>query len=755
MPQTKTILFANGKQALAVVPAKTDSVQDIATALSLPAPKAVIISIGGADNLDEALLPRLTQLYSRGIARAAIETSAVVISGGTQSGTMALLGEGMATRGAAYTLVGVAPQSKVTYPESAVTGGVPLEPNHTHFILTDGDRWGSETPTLFKLAAHLAGKDTTATVPVIAIVAAGGEVVKDEVIRCVRQKIQLLVIKGSGGFADEICAAWDKKDEPIDDPVMAEIIADGDLTFHGLQNSVKGIERLIIRELGNDKVLFQAWEAFTMYDINANIQQKRFDILQRAIIWLGVFGTALVICQQVWSPRDAAGDIIRAGIFWATTHHVLILIPIMLTILVTAASRFKQGNKWLLLRAGAESIKREIYRYRARAMSYAARSTPQFAKMEDVATPEQELAKKVEEITRRTMRTEVNLSALKLHNKEKSFPPYAVRGGDDGFSYLTPDRYVEVRLSEQLAYFQKKTLYHEKVLRRLYWLTFLIGGIGTYLAAVNQEAWVALTTSLVAAFGTYLGYRQTESTLTKYNQTATDLRNVRAWWDALSAEDQASRDNIDKLVKYTEDVLQSELDGWIQQMQNALADLRKNQSGAEGAGTAGGRDQRQDVPPQVETPKQSESVREPQPQTTQQNLPEQTANTVAEATGTELPAAEEEAAAETEAPVADEEMPEEDMSMIETSAEKLVNEELPKEKDEKRDKAYRPVRVIFYAMHISRWRSHTLSATFFCQCMIAMVRQSGSARHRLPPKKSALGESALRVRILLPRNISQ
>ena len=118
----------------------------------------------------------------------------------------------------------------------------------------------------------------------------------------------------------------------------------------------------------------------------------------------------------------------------------------------------------------------------------------------------------------------------------------------------------------------------EKRLKLLYWLTFGIGGTGTYLAAVGHQIWIALTTAIVAAIGTYLGYRQTESSLTKYNQVATDLANVRAWWLALSAEQQAEQQNIDSLVDHTEQVLQSELDGWVQQMQNSLAELREKQA---------------------------------------------------------------------------------------------------------------------------------------------------------------------------------
>lgn len=139
---------------------------------------------------------------------------------------------------------------------------------------------------------------------------------------------------------------------------------------------------------------------------------------------------------------------------------------------------------------------------------------------------------------------------------------------------------VEIRLDDQLSFFRSKSIKSEEKLKALSWLTFIIGGVGTYLAATGHQIWIALTTALVTAIGSYLGYKQVESTLTKYNQAATDFANVKAWWVALSAEEQSRQENIDSLVEHTEQVLESELDGWVQQMQNALAELRKDQEPA-------------------------------------------------------------------------------------------------------------------------------------------------------------------------------
>jgi len=582
----QVISFSNNRSALAVIPTATSTAEEIKQVLNVPPPQAVILSIGSADSLDEALIPRLTQLYGRGMARAATAAKALIIDGGTAAGVMSLMGEGVAAQGYRSPLIGVAPMSKVSFEGSENTAGTQLEPNHTHFVLTEGKDWGSETSTMFSLltaftnqtseASHQTidgtiTKSSVTKIPAVVILAGGGQVAKTEVIRSVRQNLPLIIVKGSGGLADEIAAASTQQANEIDDPLMAEIIADGDLYFHAINSSVKALERLIIRQLGSDKVLLQAWETFANYDLNANRQQKRFDKLQQGLILLGVLSVALVVVQQVWAPRNADGELIPTtlkdvGFWWWALYHFLIIIPIIITVLVTAANRFKQGNKWLLLRAGAESIKREIFRYRTRASRYADNA-------------EQQLSKAVEEITRRTMRTEVNLSALVPYDKNKGFPPYmyAAEGGDDGFSFLSADRYVEVRLGDQLNYFQRRTVRLEEQLRRLYWATFIVGGVGTYMAAIGMQVWVALTTSVVVALGTYLGYRQTESTLMKYNQAATDLANVKAWWDALSSEEQAQQVNIDSLVDHTEQILQTEMDGWIQQMQNALADLRKGQ----------------------------------------------------------------------------------------------------------------------------------------------------------------------------------
>src|ERR1700675_4053097 len=109
-----TISFPNGNEAIAVSPPAAPKAAEILNALALPPYKAVILIIGGAETVDEKLKPRLIQLFSRGIARAAANAGAAIIDGGTQSGVMEMMGQGVADRGFQSSLIGVAPAGLVT-----------------------------------------------------------------------------------------------------------------------------------------------------------------------------------------------------------------------------------------------------------------------------------------------------------------------------------------------------------------------------------------------------------------------------------------------------------------------------------------------------------------------------------------------------------------------------------------------------------------------------------------------------------------
>ncbi len=534
----------------------TDDIADLVKALGLGSPRPVVLVSGGAADLDSAVKPRLRQLFARGVARAAAQLGAVIVDGGTCFGVMELMGAAVADLGHRTPLLGIAPLARVQTDGAAAGERVPLDPNHSHFLLTLGEDWGDEVETMFATAAALAdGKG------VVVVVAGGGSRTLTEVFHSVRRRWPLIVVAGTGGVADQIVTLSRSRPADLTDPVLLEILQDGELVIVPLAGSPDALAERILREAEGDATLRSAWERFAVLDLNANRQQQTFRWLQGSVLLLGLAGAVLAVGKRVLDPEQ--GTCVEQALYYA-----VLVIPIVLSVAIAAGNRFKPGNKWLLMRAAAESIKREIFRYRTRAGDYRH------------ADREAALALKVEDVTRRLARTEVNTGAFAPYLGK--IPPvmFAADTADDGLSLLLPERYLALRVADQLRYYRKSALNHQRALVAWQGVILGLGGLGTLLAALDKSVWVAVTTAAVTAVSTHLGYRQIEATLMTYNQAATDLENVKGWWQALPPDEQADPANLDKLVDHAEKVLESELDGWVQKMQDALAELRKDQDEA-------------------------------------------------------------------------------------------------------------------------------------------------------------------------------
>jgi SLOG in TRPM, prokaryote len=224
-----TITFDNGNHAVVVTAGRDTDAQTILKTLDIAQPHALIMVFGGAKGLDDSRKARLVELFTDAIAPAAAELGALVIDGGTQSGVMAMMGEAVARDGRRSQLLGIAPARKVTYPggpsDAGNADGAPLEPNHSHFVLVESGEWGGETGTMFELAQAL-------NVPVATMLINGGKITAGEALQSVRNGWQLLVVEGSGRFADELSAAARDGQVPkfVD---ISEILRSGRVTlFH-------------------------------------------------------------------------------------------------------------------------------------------------------------------------------------------------------------------------------------------------------------------------------------------------------------------------------------------------------------------------------------------------------------------------------------------------------------------------------------------------------------------------------------------
>ena len=198
------------------------------------------------EGLEDSRKARLAELFTSAVAPVAAEAGALVIDGGTQSGVMAMVGEALARDGRGSQLLGIAPIGKVTYPggpnDANIGGGTPLEPNHSHFVLVESDEWGDETDKMFKLARAL-------NVAVATMLINGGPIAENEALRSVRNGWPLLVVEGSGRFADELSAAI-RNGQSTKSTIVSEIARSGRVTIFHVEDSAEKLRNSLRQMLG-------------------------------------------------------------------------------------------------------------------------------------------------------------------------------------------------------------------------------------------------------------------------------------------------------------------------------------------------------------------------------------------------------------------------------------------------------------------------------------------------------------------------
>lgn len=311
----------------------------------------------------------------------------------------------------------------------------------------------------------------------------------------------------------------------------------------------------------------------TMENIEVQAKELLKNKPEKEMLWVTEVQNSLKIIEKASCIAKfvASNSFLDTATTWivAFLQWVIVAIPVIVTILIAVLDRFNNGQKWIGLRSNAEKLKSEIFCYRTQSGIYHAAHCLENNR-------ETKLAEKVQCINDHLMQTEVNLSAL-IPYEGPLPPPYSTAVNDDGVMLLSPERYLNVRLEDQLNYYVKKTAQLEAQWSRLQWGIYILGGVGTLLAARGLELWIALTTGLVGAMTAYLAYQQVEDRLKKYNRASISLSNISNWWSALPTSEQAKQENIDQLVFETEQALGSEFNEWVQKMQETVTALKEEE----------------------------------------------------------------------------------------------------------------------------------------------------------------------------------
>jgi hypothetical protein len=549
-------------------------------------PDAIVLLFG---SFDAKVALQVRSVLGRALIPIAILSNAAILDDGSSEGMAGLLGQAARQVENLPLLLGIFRPDRP---------GPDL--NHSEVLLLPPE-WTDASQMSFLIAVELAKSKIEGEKPVIAVLAGGGEEDKLMALRCARHGWPLLVMQGAGGIGDMLVAALaplsadGTKPTPLTDPELQEIVESASIYSFPLTASTDDMKRALVGPIQKPgDVLVDAWNRFEVLDEAAKVKQALFRSTQLWILSLTVAVTLLAIVAELSKsphhirlPWIGDFDVSRLK---GSLHLVMIVVPITISMLVGFNARFREGNKWILLRAAAEAIKREIYRYRTRSGLY---SEPQCRQ----TLASTRLAANIKDITANLVQTEVNRTGLpRVHQnigskesvevgKESAVPQGTTV---ERMKFLNPEEYLHDRVDDQIDYFVDKTDRLSRQLKRLQIFIVTAGGLGTFLAAIGGEVWVALTTAVATALTNKLEIEQVENSLVQYNMALTNLRNVESWWKGLSPWERTRQKNLDLLVDQAETSLEHETSGWVQQMQSTLDKLTEKESTTEQKGSGRG-----------------------------------------------------------------------------------------------------------------------------------------------------------------------
>lgn len=302
-------------------------------------------------------------------------------------------------------------------------------------------------------------------------------------------------------------------------------------------------------------ILEVAWRKFAQYDDASVKRTAHFTNLRRWIAIFGVLATFFAILttySENYSPTIAL-----------ILKSLLVASPIIASLLAAYTNEFFSTGDWLVARAGAEEILKDIYIYRT-----ILRDNPKRREW-----LEKRLAR-VQRSVYRGMNGELVMEAFKgAVPPAPRFNPGAPNS-DSGFTDLSGDEYFKYRLENELNWHVKKINVKQKERTRLQLLIYISAGIGSSLAAFGNSqlaVWVALTAAFTSAFLGWQQLKNLELVVKNYSKVIIELGIISDHWKNLEAEER-TQSEVNRMVRATEDMLWSRNVEYIKAMQEALKD---------------------------------------------------------------------------------------------------------------------------------------------------------------------------------------
>jgi hypothetical protein len=365
-------------------------------------------------------------------------------------------------------------------------------------------------------------------------------------------------VTDSGGAADDLVKAVARQqDSRWGDLREADV--------EQLPSDPASARRQLCWRLHDDELLKSAWSAYAAYD-DASNQLKRDATRMRGVFGAATFvllGLVTLLVQAAvfrWISQDGKhldqlhNHLGRSIIAWLlpAARAAVVALPVAIAVAVALAGFSASYKKWRAVRAAAETLKREIYRYRAGVTLSNSAAGPRLAAMLSAVDDE-------------ALRGEVALSerpTALVRRRPHNVDP-------DEIDPLNSKIYLKRRVEQQLLWFQRTSLARTKRERYVVATAALAAALATVLAGTKFAAWVALLVLTASAFSIARERRQTREEVQGYDRAVADVNAARMRWLQRPTESRVEAANLTELVEDVEDAFERESLTWSEVMRRA------------------------------------------------------------------------------------------------------------------------------------------------------------------------------------------
>uniref|UniRef100_A0A7S1NI47 SMODS and SLOG-associating 2TM effector domain-containing protein n=1 Tax=Eutreptiella gymnastica TaxID=73025 RepID=A0A7S1NI47_9EUGL len=439
--------------------------------------------------------------------------------------------------------------------------------------------------------------------PIVTILFGGDKLSKFHLINSARQGWPILLIHGSGGYADLLCSSLEKlaKVDGLDrriplaqvDGITAEIIDSGVCHVIPKGSLSESLSRVVESSMTGDGTLEKAWQTYSQWELNSENNSKAHQRIQVGVLITGILTTFISTLEVVL--KAVYGEPITAHIIYNILGYLIIGFPIAISLLQAVLNKRRYGAKHASLQHASQALLREIYMYRTRVQGYSddavraakiaqARDSPHVEASKKYMNRQELLQIRLEHITSELQETEVAEDSME-EVVQRGLPTSIRETGDDGLSDLTSDDYVRVRLRTKLQEHRSDSKRFQNILAGLTNLAISMGALGTLLGALNITeplrayslvTWVALTTAINNAITRYIDYSRYEARHKRSNQSIHTLHIIDSWWASRgsTADTQTTRE---KLVLDVEDLVSADVAEWRRQLKSSLEKMEEAQ----------------------------------------------------------------------------------------------------------------------------------------------------------------------------------